>query len=179
MHQPSTTAWLVATILTASSIFAGEGEASSKFKTTTKRDTDRVEVKVEKETTVVSIHSPFGISQAVIERTEATWPAAVVLRLHLKGLESFRASNGTVTLDAAISSAAETPAVRLWLDGKEHAPLESSSRFWMKVRLIAADGKPAKKIPLSDGYIELPLPAAFFEKNPKSVTLSWIDFYRN
>ena len=47
--------------------------------------------------------SPFGISQAVIEREGEKWPDAVALRLHLKGLESFRASNGKVTLDAAVA----------------------------------------------------------------------------
>ena len=36
------------------------------FKITTKRDTDKVEVKFEKDQTVFSIHSPFGIGQAVI-----------------------------------------------------------------------------------------------------------------
>ena len=45
-----------------------------------------MEVKVEKDRTVFSVHSPFGISQAVIERTDDKWPEAVVLRLHLKGL---------------------------------------------------------------------------------------------
>jgi hypothetical protein len=29
-----------------------------------------------------------------------------------------------------------------------------------------------------DGYFEMALPKAFFEGNPKSITLNWIDFYR-
>ena len=60
------------------------------FKITTKRDNDKVEVKVEKDKTVFSVHSPFGISQAVIERTDEKWPDTVMLRLHLKGLENFK-----------------------------------------------------------------------------------------
>src|SRR5262249_9002983 len=74
-----------------------------KFKITTRRKEDSVEVRAEKDRTVFSVKSPFGVSQAVIERQEVTWPKAVVLRLHLKGLESFRTSNGKVTLDAAVS----------------------------------------------------------------------------
>jgi hypothetical protein len=56
------------------------------FKITTKRDNDKVEVKTEKEKVIFSVHSPFGISNAAIERTGEKWPDAVVLRLHLKGV---------------------------------------------------------------------------------------------
>jgi hypothetical protein len=41
---------------------------------------------------VFSVKSPFGIS-----RTDDKWPEALALRLRLKGLESFRASNGIRT----------------------------------------------------------------------------------
>ena len=49
----------------------------------------------------------------------------------------------------------------------------------MSIRMVGGDGKPATAIPLKDGYFEMPLPTAFFEGNPKAITLSWIDFYRN
>ena len=69
--------------------------------------------------------------------------------------------------------------VRLWKDGKEDAPLDAKSPYWMEIRIVGGDGKPAKEIPLKDGYFEMPLPKAFFEGNPKSITVNWIDFYRN
>src|SRR5687767_11655254 len=75
-------------------------EKPPNFKITTKRVDDAVEVRAEKEKTLFLVTSPFGISQAVIERQGADWPKVVALRLHLKGLESFRASNGKVTLEA-------------------------------------------------------------------------------
>jgi len=34
-------------------------------------------------------------------------------------------------------------------------------------------------IPLKGGFFEMPLPKAFFEGNPKAITVNWIDFYRN
>jgi len=105
-------------------------------------------------------------------------PKAVVLRLYLKGLSSFRASNGKITLDAAVSIQDGKPQVRLWKDGKEGAPLDEKSPLWMAVRIVGGDGKPARELPLKDGYFEMTLPIAFFEGNPKSVTLNWIDFYR-
>ena len=158
---------------------ADDGDAPAKFKITTKRKDDSVEVKAEKDKTVVVVKSPFGISQAVIEREGEKWPGAVVLRLHLKSLESFRASNGKVTVDAAVSRQDGKLKVRSWKDGKEDAPLDEKSPYWMDVRILTSDGKPAKEIPLKRRvHFEMSLPKAFFEGNPKSITLEWIDFYR-
>ena len=101
-----------------------------------------------------------------------------MLRLHLNGLESFRASNGKVRLDAAVSIDEGKAKVRLWKDGKEDALLDEKSPFWMDVRILTSDGKPARELPFKDGYFETTLPRAFFEGNPKSITLNWIDVYR-
>ena len=150
----------------------------AKFKITTKRKDDTVEVQAEKDKALFIIKSPFGISQAVIEREGEKWPDAVVLRLHLKGLESFRASNSKVTVDAAVSSQDGRVKVRWWKDGKEDTPLDQKSPLWTAISIVGGDGKPGKEIPLKDGYFEVTLPSAFFEGNPKSITLNWIDFYR-
>jgi hypothetical protein len=161
---------------------AGGGDAPqdqpARFKITTRRKEDGVEVKAEKGKTVFSVKSPFGIGQAVIERREDAWPQAVVLRLHLKGLSSFRASNGKVTLDAAVSIQEGKVKVRMWKDGKEDAPLDEKSLLWTDIRIVGGDGKPAREFPLKGGYFEMALPKGLFEGNPKSITLSWIDFYR-
>jgi hypothetical protein len=69
--------------------------------------------------------------------------------------------------------------VRLWKDGKEDSPLGEKSPLWMDVRIVGGDGKPARELPLKGGYFEVALPRALFEGNPKSVTLTWIDYYRN
>jgi hypothetical protein len=147
------------------------------FKITTKRDNDRVEVRADKEKTLFIVKSPFGISNAAIERTGEKWPDTVTLRLHLKGLENFRVTNDKLKLEASVSS--RDGKVRLWKDGKEDALLDAKSPYWMEVRMVGGDGKPAKATPLTDGYFEMSLPKAFFEGNPKSISVSWIDFYRN
>ena len=149
------------------------------FKITTKRDNDRVDVKAEKGKATFSTHSPFGISHAVIERTGETWPDAVVLRLHLKGLENFKVTNGKVRLEGSASLQDGRPVVRLWKDGKEDMLLDAKSPYWIDVRILGDDGKAAKEIPLKDGHFEMVLPKTFFEGNPKSLTVNWIDFYRN
>ena len=148
----------------------------SQFKLVTKRDNDIVEVKVESDNAIFSVRSPFGISQITIERTNEKWPNSVVLRLHLKGLENFKVTNGTITLEAAASS--QDGKVRQWKDGKEDSLLDAESPYWMEIRLVGKDGKPVKTIPLDGGYFELQLPKALFKNNPKSITVNWIDFYR-
>ncbi len=145
------------------------------FKITTRRDNDKVEANVGKDKAVFSVHSPSGISQTVIKRTDENWSDIVMLRLHLKGLENFKISNGIITLAAAVSS--QDSSVRLWKDGKEDSPLDAKSPYWTEIRMFSDEGKPVKTIPL-DGYFEIQLPTALFEDNPKSITLSWIDFYR-
>jgi hypothetical protein len=162
--------------LSAGFLCAGQGHASDSFTITTKRADDAVAIQVEKDKILFSVKSPFGISQAVIERIDDKWPATVMLRLHLKGLESLRASNGKVTLETAVS--VQDGKVRMWKDGKEDAPLDKTSPFWMDIRILTGEGKPARELPLQDGYFEMALPRAFFEGNPKAITLNWIDFYR-
>jgi hypothetical protein len=153
-------------------------DPSPKFKITTKREDDSVKIRTDRDKTVFDVKSPFGISQAVIEREGETWPDAVTLRLYLKGLESFRASNGKVRVDAAVSIQDGKVKLRLWKDGKEDAPLDEKSPLWLDVRIVGGDGKLARELPLKDGYFEVALPRAFFEGNPKSITVNWIDFYR-
>ena len=146
------------------------------FRITTKRDDDKVKVTVVNDKGVISVRSPFGISQATIERSGNKWPTTVMLRLHLKGLEKIKVNNGKDTLEAAVSS--QDGKVRLWKDGKEDSPLDSKHPYWMEIRMVGADGKPVKTIPLKDGYFEMQFPKALLGDNPKSITLNWIDFYR-
>jgi len=162
--------------ITASVNVAAEGD-QPRFKITTKKQDDTVEVRADKDKALFIVKSPSGISQAVSERQDGAWPKTIILRLHLKGLESFRASNGKVTLDAAVSS--QTGKVRLWKAGKENALLNEKSPFWTDIRIVGGDGKPARELPLKDGYVEVTLPRALFEENPKAITVGWIDFYRN
>ena len=149
------------------------------YKITTKRDNDKVDVKAEKDKVDFLIHSPFGISNAVIERAGEKWPDAVVLKLHLKGLESFKVTSGEVKLEGSASLQDRKPVVRLWKDGKEDVPLDAKSPYWMEVRILGGDGKQATELPLKGGCFEMSLPKTMFEGNPKSITVNWIDFYRN
>jgi hypothetical protein len=141
-------------------------EYESRFRITTKRDNDKIEVKTESDKAVISVHSPFGISQAVIERKDKHWPETVMLRLHLKGLENFKVSNGKITLEAAVSSQDGT--VRLWKDSERRFATGFQKSILDGHSLIGEDGKPTTTIPLNDGYFEMQLPKAFCLKTIRS-----------
>lgn len=134
-------------------------------------------MKVEKDRTLFDITNPTGISDLVIERTGDTWPETVVVRLHVSGLEQFRAKSEKVAISGFVSNHTDD-AVNLSVDKKKGDPKDTKSEFFMDFKLIGKDGKAAKKVPLEDGYFEMSLPKPFFEGNPKSVTLSWVDFFR-
>jgi hypothetical protein len=124
---PMNTAFVALVLLAGAGGSAVAEVQPTKSEITTKRKDDAVEVRVGKDRTVFSLKSPCGISQPVIERVDEKWSGAVVLRLHLKGLENFLASNGKVTLDAAVSIHDGNPKVRFWKDGKKDAPPDETA----------------------------------------------------
>ena len=170
-------ALLLAIVVTSG--VAADGDGPAPFRITTRRNDDRVTVRVEQDQACFSVHSPFGISHATIERTGKQWPQAVMLRLHLHGLENFHVSGGKLGLDLSASIRDGKPVVRIWQAGQEDRPLDRKSPGWMDVRILGADGQPAKAIPLQGGYFEIPLPGVLFQDNPRSLTVKWIDFYRS
>ncbi|HUP80465.1 MAG TPA: hypothetical protein VM260_18060 [Pirellula sp.] len=99
------------------------------------------------------------------------------MQLRLKGLESFKRSTDKLKLETSASS--QNCDVRLWKNGKEDSPLDSKNPCWMEIRVLDSEGRPTKAIPVKDGCIEMQLPKKFFEGNPKSFKVEWIDFYRN
>jgi hypothetical protein len=147
------------------------------FKITTKRESDTLEVRFDNEVATFILKSPIGIGNAVIEQKGEKWPEVVFLRLRLMGLEHFQFTNDKVKLEASVSS--QNGTVRLWKDDKEDLQLDAKSSLWMEIRKVGDDGKPTTAIPLKGGYFEMQLPKMFFEGNPKSIALHWIDFYRN
>lgn len=176
LRTPSTFA-VVLTLAVGIGMADGPDDGLPKFNISCKRENDRVQVAVEKDTTVLVIQSPFGISEATVERTTGKWPAKLTLNLHLKGLEKFSISNGKSKLNVSVSTSAATK-VRMWKDDKEDATLSSTDADWMPVVWIDGDTK-AKDALQQSGYFSIRLPDSFFADNPQKIALNWIDFYRN
>jgi hypothetical protein len=90
----------LAVLLVVSGIaLADDGDAPkdqpAKFKITTKRKDDTVEVQSEKDKTLFIMKSPFGISQAVIEREGEKWPDAAQLQRDQRRLAMHRCCGQT------------------------------------------------------------------------------------
>jgi len=144
------------------------------FGITLKKPADQVKVKVEKDTATFDVSSQSGIGSATITFTQGKWPTTVVLRLHLRGLESFSASNGKVILRGAVASHSGNPK-RLYLteDGKSESREPET-----EIKVLDAAGKPVKGLPGKGGCFEIRLPKALLEGEPKALELGWIDFFR-
>ena len=127
------------------------------------------------DTTVIDITSRFGIDKAQIKRKCDEWPKSILVRLHLSGLESFKAGGKDITVEWSVSSTAgQATRMSLWRGNGELA-MPDNSPYRTELRIVGGNGK----IPLKDGYFEVPLPAKLFAGNPQEITLIWIDFYRN
>jgi len=152
---------------------------AAEFKITTRKQEDTIEVSTEGGRAVFSVSSPSGISSATVERLDEQWPDRIVVRMFLRGLESFAASTGKTRLSALVlSHSGHKRLLRLREEGKEER-VEQGNRYWMDIKALDAKGRPIKQLPEQGGYFEMILPKALFKGNPKSLTLGWIDFYRS
>ena len=144
---------------------------------TTRRANDRVEASFSPGRAILKIHSPQGISQAVLKKTGQAWPAQVVVRLYLNGLERLQIAHRQGTIHAAVSS--QNGQVRVWKDNQEETLLDPQHAAWLDIRMVNGEGKRVQTIPLTNGYFEFTIPSAILAQEENSLTLDWIDFYRN
>jgi hypothetical protein len=151
------------------------GNPESCFIATVGRTDTRIRFLSEPQTTIVDIHSGFGIDTATIKRESISWPESILVRLHLKGLESFKARAGVSAVEWSVSSTGKHAKRVSMRKDRDESALDEKSPYHSKVRIVGGNGK----IPLKDGYFQVPLPAKLFEGNPEQITLRWIDFYRN
>ena len=145
------------------------------FHATVVRTDTRIRFLSEVGTTVFDITSATGIDKATIKRKEKEWPKVVLVRLHLGGLESFKVGGKEVAIEWSVSSTGKNEATTSLVSGKRRVAVTKDSPYYGVVRIVGDE----RKIPLKDGYFEVPLPAKLFEGNPQEITLEWIDFYRS
>lgn len=156
-----TMAWLVGTA------WAGVAwTAPPQFRIVTQRSDDSVVVASSAEQSVLTVLSPRGIGSAVIHRPGAQWPAmhTLLLKLRLRGLEELRISNGDVEWIAAVSSSDSTVRLRVKRGLQETELTNPQDPYWADVT--------------TDNGFSVKVPGILFERNPASLNLKWIDFFR-
>ena len=180
----SWTASLITSLAFAIAVSAAEQPGTSaKTGTTptfaiTSKVVGTVKVTEEDGATVFTIQGGNGIGDATIRRHAAQWPAKLIVRARLGGLEHFAITSGGVKLAASVlSHSGNMQLLHLWTDGKEGPQLGKDSEYWMEIRTLGADGKSVNGLPPKGGCFEMTIPTALLG-DAKEVRLDWIDFYR-
>lgn len=106
-----------------------------------------------KSKTILEIRSGFGIGSGKVRLNRGEWPATLVVRLYLKGLEGLTLSSET----------------------------QSYKREDLKVLLFDLEGKPIKKggyLLEKKGYYEVVVPCDLLGPRFNELKINWVDFYR-
>jgi hypothetical protein len=143
---------------------------------TMKKSDDRIVEMIHAGGTTYGIRSPSGIGGATIRR--ATWPKQVRLRLHLAGLESLSISNGSVTIEGSVLSHSGNRRLLSVRDRGQEKSVKPGSRYWTEIQAFDAMGNLTSGLPAAGGYFEVAIPQVLLEGPPDSLTIGWIDFYR-
>jgi hypothetical protein len=141
------------------------------------KDTDTITVRREGDTTFYSITSPNGIGGATISRG-TSWPARVVVRLHLRGLESFRLTSGDKTVAVSVLSHGRLATSQTIIVSGRERQLKPTDPLWILVERFNSEGQPIEELPGEGGYFQLTLPETLLADRPTSLVLQWIDFHR-
>ncbi len=143
----------------------------------TKQD-DSIGISVEDDITVLNIHSRSGIGAAKISPTPVGWPAKLIFRLHLRGIESFIVDNGLVTVNFYMQSTAPYMGrSSIKYKNKRESIITAYSPYWMPVDVIS-ENNGTNLIPLQSGYFEVKIADVILQDNPNSLFIRGIDFYR-
>ena len=171
---------MISAILVVSALLAADraNETGALTKTgfhaTVGRTETRIRFLTVGDASIFDITSTTGIDKATIKRESDECPKSILVHLHLRGLESFKASGKGFAIEWSVFSTGEHEA-RSWLvRGRRVADIKMDSLYFTEVRIVGGE----RKIPLKDGYIEVPLPSKLFKGNPETIILEWIDFYR-
>jgi len=150
-------------------------DSKPEFKVSVKNSDDKIAILDEDSQTVIDIHSDFGIGSASFELVSGSMPDALLLRLHLKGLEDFQLISSQTTIAASISSGQvfNINSQRV-IESNAGYPILSIHPLWLNIEIVSEN----REIPLEEGYFEITLPREFIRKAGSSFEVQWIDFYR-
>jgi len=142
---------------------------------------NRITVTVVDHTAVLDIYSERGLGRADVRWVAGDYPAQILLRLHLRGLEELRFSYATTTITLSLSSTGDGGARQQYVSGAAPEPAQPSapdSPYWMKTTIKGQPAQAQNPMPLTTGWIEVALPPHFLQERYTGFTLQWVDFYR-
>ncbi len=138
-----------------------------------KRDT-RITLTRTGQRVIVDVVSPSGIDRATLRRQEAEWPAEIRVRLHLAGLETFKAGNRAVEIQWSIASHSDRRTTVSLGTADGESVITTENPYWAPATIGGEYGSKSER----PGYFEIVLPTKLFDENPREIVLSWLDFFR-
>jgi hypothetical protein len=143
------------------------------------RETSKSVVNGSAEVVIIPINSKRGIGSAVIKPV-TRWSKKVELHIYLKGLENIEIDNGKSVITSSYSLRHRSTFVSL--SGKPARQdlknkVEESHPLALQITAVSRKPDSAPNIPL-DGYFKIEISGEFLKKQPQSLKVNWIDFYR-
>ncbi len=138
------------------------------FEITVPSQTDQVTSESSDGSVRFDIHSESGIGSAEVNLAGGQWPEEILLRVHAKGLESFKFSYADTVIEVSVATGSDQKVLRSAMQiGKDLQPAGEGTKFYMPLKADEAGN-----------WIELQCPANFHELAPSGFRIDWIDFYR-
>lgn len=148
------------------------GSAFPEFGVVVDKAGDRVAVTSDEDRAVFDVWSETGIGGASVSLTAGDMPPALLLRLHLRGLEQMTFAYDDTVVSLSVPSGAGRPVLRSVVVHGDEMPVTPQSPHWVDVTLVdSADSA-------TGGYFQVAAPQAFFDAATAQFQISWIDFYR-
>ncbi|MCL4859065.1 MAG: hypothetical protein KJZ93_06645 [Caldilineaceae bacterium] len=170
------TCLLLAASLAACGMLAADGKLAV---VAVARDDDRITWAVSEDRVRFDIYSTSGIGRATVHMVADPYPAQIVLRFHLRGLEELRFVYQTTVISVAVASIGERAVhQQVALGEGEAQTIAPDSPYWMKTTL-GMDQPPSSNPGSSiDGYVDVELPSNFLQGEETTFSIAWIDFFR-
>ena len=140
---------------------------------------------------IIDVTDTRGINGLTTRLVEGEWPAEVVVRLRLRGLEQLTIQYGDLTIATGVSSSGAPAALTITAvdeAGNTQSASPSSDIYYPDILAVTPDGATAvgplaagdrPAIPLPEGSaFEITLPPHFLSEARDSFSMQWIDFYR-
>ena len=145
------------------------------FSAAAKNPDDQIAFQHKDNTTTIEIHSPLGIGSAKFKLESGAMPEAIILQLHLKGLENFRLISAQHSVSASVSSGEGFKAQsQRKISGNSEQVMLAFDALWLDIEIKSS----SPKVPLTEGYFEIVFPKEFVQETGNSFEIQWIDFYR-
>jgi hypothetical protein len=148
-------------ILAFSATLVYAGLPDPPFKVELKKAEDAATVMSTHASTVLTITSQSGIGCATLVRIGDEWPAQLMIRLTIRGLESLRMENGILYFRTSLKRPKRTP---YWRVGKNTTAVPEGM---LEITLLK-----------TKETVDILVPGELMADTPEEIHLEWIDFFR-